>query len=76
MKPTLRIRFLVRKHERPLEDYKVIGHRWKCGNACSLMILIGRKLDFSTICLRTIQNGNDRPSDTVARARMARPTIT
>jgi len=28
------------------------------------------------ICLRTIQNGNDRPSDTVARARVARPTMT
>ena len=47
VKPTLRRRFLVRKHERPLEDYKVIGHRWKCGNVWSLMILIGRKLDLT-----------------------------
>ena len=24
---------------------RLIGHRWKCGNVCRLMILIGRGLD-------------------------------
>ena len=65
MKPTLRIRFLARKRERPLEDYKVIGHRWKHSNVCSLMILIGRKLDFD---LRPLKHEMIRPSYTVVRA--------
>ena len=30
---------------RPLEDYQEIGHRWKCSNVWSLVILIGRGLD-------------------------------
>ena len=47
MKPTSRIRFPFRKEVRPLEDYQVIGHRWKCGNTWSLMILIGRGLDLN-----------------------------
>ena len=33
------------KEVRPLGDYQEIGHRWKCGNAWSLVILIGRGLD-------------------------------
>ena len=33
---------------------RLIGHRWKCGNVCRLMILIGRGLDlkeqFERVC--------------------------
>ena len=47
MKPTSRIRLPQRKLVRPPEDDRVIGHRWKFGNGWSLMILIGRGLDFS-----------------------------
>ena len=48
MKLTSRIRFPFQKEVRPLEDYQGIGRRWKCGNAWSLTILIGRGLDFKT----------------------------
>ena len=46
MKPTSRIRLPQRKLVRPPEDDREIGHRWKFGNGWSLVILIGRGLDF------------------------------
>ena len=79
MKPTLRRRFLARKRERPLEDYKVIGHRWKRSNVCSLMILIGRKLDFRPKTKRgTVRVPNEMivPSYTVVSVRKALLYIT
>ena len=48
MKAQHALDLMVPKGVRPLEDYQVIGRRWKCGNTWSLTILIGRGLDFKT----------------------------